>query len=294
VIRAEVGECDVVHLHDCLYAANVATYRAARRARKPVVLTQHVAEVPYRNPAVRLLQGVAYASVGRRLLTGAEQVVFVSERVRRRFSGLPFKRSPVLIENGIDLALFSPSPKPSRRRPQLLFVGRFVEKKGLGLVREMAAATPDFDWVLVGRRGDVDPDAWRLANVEVRAAVPRSELPAVYAAADLLVVPSVGEGFPVAVQEAMACGTPAVVSDETARSLSDSADWLPRAAPEPGQFLAAIKAALDQRARLNRRVRQVAAQRWDVRGTAREYATLFDSLLESAGGNQVPPACPPS
>ena len=44
----------------------------------------------------------------------------------------------------------------------------------------------------------------------------QAELPPLYQAADLLVLPSVGEGFPLVVQEAMACGTPALVGDETA------------------------------------------------------------------------------
>ena len=279
-VRAEAGACDVVHLHDCLYAANVAAFAAARRARKPVLLTQHVAEVPYRSGAVRLLQSAAYGSVGRLLLTGADQVVFVSERVRGRFAGLRFRRRPLLIENGIDLGLFKPAPKARRKRPQLLYVGRFVEKKGLTLVRELAAAAPEQDWLLVGRPGDVDPAAWRLPNVTVSPPVDRARLPAVYSAADLLVVPSVGEGFPVAVQEAMACGTPAVVSEETAGSIPGSEGWLASAPVQRSAFLAVIRETLRSRGRENRMARSVAEQRWDIKRTAAEYAAVLKSLLD--------------
>ena len=42
------------------------------------------------------------------------------------------------------------------------------------------------------------------------------ELLPLYQAADLFLLPSAGEGVPLAMQEAMACGTPALVGTETA------------------------------------------------------------------------------
>src|SRR4029077_5457334 len=82
-IFKHVEWAEVVHMHDCLYSVNVATFVAAQRRRRPVLLTQHIAKVPYSNPLLRGLQAAAYASLGKAVLSRVDQVAFESEEVRR-------------------------------------------------------------------------------------------------------------------------------------------------------------------------------------------------------------------
>lgn len=238
LVRA-CAESDVVHLHDCLYLPNVIAFLAARRARRPVLVTQHIGHVPYRNPLLRGLQGAANQALGRLVLGGADQVVFESETVRRYFTGfVRFRRPAVLVQNGVDLQRFEPAPQALRRMhrlrlgvppdtPVLLFLGRFVEKKGLSVLREVAERMPQTHWIFAGW-GPLDPASWHLPNATVVQSPATADLSALYQAADLLVLPSVGEGFPLSVQESMACGTPALIGEDTAEGAPEAGELLLR------------------------------------------------------------------
>ena len=99
---------DVVHLHDCLYFPCIVAYLAARRAGRPVIVTQHIGHVPYRNPLLGGLQRIANGILGRWILGGADRVVFESATVQDHFVRFVRFRSPP--------ALISSRRKESQRR----------------------------------------------------------------------------------------------------------------------------------------------------------------------------------
>jgi glycosyltransferase involved in cell wall biosynthesis len=222
-----VRAADALLLHDSLYPTNVVAVLAARWHRKPVVLVQHIGAIPYRNPLLRALMGTANALIARPMLAAADQVVFISAAVAEHFSGVRFKTAPRLIFNGVDTDLFKlPAAgfDKSRTRASLglpadrrvvLFVGRFVEKKGLHLIERLARRRPDLTFALAGW-GRIDPGAWRLPNVHVLSNLQGPSLVPLYQASDVLILPSVGEGLPLVLQEALACGLPAICGQETA------------------------------------------------------------------------------
>ena len=285
-----VRQSDVVHLHDSLYMGNAAACVAARRHGTPVVVTQHVGPVPYSNPVLRVLLGLANRTIGRMVLGGCDQAVFVSPRVLHYFAHLVrFRRPPMYLPNGVDFGPFFPMEDDQRqalraqmgfdRRTVRLFVGRFVEKKGLPLLRELAARRPDDVWVFVGWGPD-DPARWGLPNVRAVGGLPHEALGDYYRAADLLVLPSVGEGFPLVVQEAMACGLPALISHETMEGAPDAAGVIASADLGPASWIEAIGRIDTSQDPLARR-RQVAefARRWDWDETADRYASLIRAAV---------------
>jgi glycosyltransferase involved in cell wall biosynthesis len=240
-----VRKADVVHLHDFLYLSNIVAWAAARLWQRPVVVTQHVGMIPYRSVLMRVALTAANRILGKLVLGSAARTLFVSSAVLDYFRAfVRFGAPPSHLPNGVDTAIFAPADDDRRRalraglgaRPQapvLLFAGRFVEKKGLPLLRRLAERLPDACWIFAGW-GPLDPSGWGLPNVSVRHSMTKEELVPLYQAADLLVLPSYGEGFPLVVQESMACGTPALVGEETAAGCPEALPFLLREPLQPG------------------------------------------------------------
>src|SRR5262249_18270538 len=207
-----------------------------------------------------------------------------------------FRQPPVLIENGVDTARFRPASADERRslrsrlglpadRPVLLFLGRFVEKKGLPVVRALAERFPRLHWVLAGW-GPIDPASWQLPNVGVVRSPGTEERRPLYASADLLVLPSVGEGVPLSVQEAMACGTPALIGEETAAGIPRSEEVLPRERVGEDdtvrRWAARLQALLRSLEALRPGVAAFARERWAWERTLERYAGILRRAAQPA------------
>ncbi len=126
-------------------------------------------------------------------------------------------RDVMVIPNGVDVKRFQGSARrPHRGQIEALFVGRLAAQKGLdtllqaiGLLAEETRTQLRLTVVGDGPlRARVEEKAAELNRMDVRFAgwQPRDKLPSIYAAADLLILPSVSEGMPNAVLEAMAAG----------------------------------------------------------------------------------------
>jgi glycosyltransferase involved in cell wall biosynthesis len=235
-LRRAVRESDVVIIHDALYVPSILAMLFARSSRKTVVLIQHIGTIGFTQPLLRGLIRVANRLVTRPMMTAADRLVFISQTVRDEFADMRAANASLLVFNGVDRTVFNSAegqPRSVVRKhwglPEdgslAVFVGRFVEKKGLSVLRALAANRPGVTFALLGK-GPLDPAGWDLPNVRVLGQQSQEDIADLYRAGDMLVLPSVGEGYPLVIQEAMACGLPVICGDDSARADPDATQWL--------------------------------------------------------------------
>jgi glycosyltransferase involved in cell wall biosynthesis len=153
----------------------------------------------------------------------------------------------------------------------------------LKIIRQVAEFRPNYLWVLVGRRGDENPLDWNLSNVLISPSVSQKALRDYYVAVDLLVLPSVGEGIPLVVQEAMVCATPVLVSGETQGSLPN-APILSLQSLDPLTLLSKLDFLVSNPSEANAlrmSVSLYATNIWDWEDVAVHYENLYRELLSN-------------
>jgi len=300
-----VGASDVVLLHDCLYLSNIAAFIFARMRCVPVVIVQHIATVPYRSFIVAKLMKMANLIITKPMLRAADQVVFISQITERKFRDFRFVRRPMLVFNGVDAEVFHPlsdhSLKAALRarldlpieKPVVLFVGRFVEKKGLLILKKMAERHPEMTWAFAGS-GPLSPSHWGLPQVKVYRDLCEGSLADLYRASDVFALPSTGEGFPLVIQEALACGLPIVCGAETATADEALAPFARGVPVIPGEdercaeeFLAAIHDALNTTSWQEKKGERsrFAESRYSWTQTSRRYHAILSEVVSRANGS---------
>jgi glycosyltransferase involved in cell wall biosynthesis len=294
ILWRSIGRADVVHVHEHLYFGSLVAVIMARLRHRPVVITQHMGALGLGSRSLTLLYEVAARLLGRAIFAAAARAVFISANVRTFFNR---ESSPTarLIFNGIDTDSFTAASAARRAalRARLgfphdgkvvLFVGRFVRKKGFHIMEELTRRLPDLFWVFVGA-GPENPARWGRKNVHVAGRVEHDTLPEYYQSADLLLLPSSGEGFPLVVQEALACGL-GVLSTEEVGSACPAASAMirttktPRGSCDIANWEQALRTAVADELYIEaRNVRSHQSRKlWSWSGCAAEYVRLFEEL----------------
>jgi glycosyltransferase involved in cell wall biosynthesis len=295
-----IGRARAVHVHEHLYVGSLLALLIGRIRGKRVVLTQHMGALRLPNRLATTLYPLGAKTLAWPAMRLASHVAFVSTNVSRFFFGAdaPGPRGS-LVFNGLDNDTFAFADEHRRRasrarlglgedEPVAIFAGRFVRKKGLPFLRDLAARTHDVKWLFAGWGPD-DPGLWRLGNVVCLGRLSQPDLALALAAADVLVLPSSGEGFPLVVQEALACGTAVLSTSEVRNACPAASDAIESAAyggddADLPRWDTALRASLtcgaDATARLERAAR--AAALWSWHTCAMQYLARLD-LRQHAG-----------
>ena len=164
------------------------------------------------------------------LLAAAERaagLLAVSEAMRGDMAAIGIDAGKTMVHyTGIDTMRFHPGDRAAARAalgmgdaPAIATVGALIPRKGQALVIEALPALPGVHYWLAGA-GEEEARYRALAQrlgvadrVHLMGPIANADLPQLYRAVDAVVMPSVSEGLANAWVEALACGTPIVISD---------------------------------------------------------------------------------
>ncbi|MBA3585933.1 MAG: glycosyltransferase [Gemmatimonadetes bacterium] len=234
-----------------------------------------------------------------------DRYIAVSEEVARRMRArfrVPASKLQV-VRNGIDLDRYCRAADPRLRlllardepRAVVLTVARLDPQKGHEYLLAAAAAIPQAVFVFAGE-GEERPRLERMARAlgvadRVRFLGHRSDIPDLLAVCDVFVLPSLYEGLPLAVLEAMAAAKPVVATavGGTDEAVTNGKSGLLVPPAEPSALADAIRTVLGDPTvarRLGEAGQARARREFSASRMIREVSGVYEDLLERVGSDR--------
>jgi glycosyltransferase involved in cell wall biosynthesis len=287
---------DLLHLHtssDGSFVRKAVFLWLARAVRVPVVLHVHSGRFDdfHRSAPGPLRSLIA------RSLAAADVVIALDELWVQRLGRIAPTARFAVVPNAVDV----PAAQPGRpERPlRAVFLGRIWDKKGaFTLVESWAKALSELpgrvsDGPHLTMAGDGDPArARRLAadlgvddTVTVHDWLPKPEVDALLDDSDVLVLPSLAEGQPMVVLEAMARGLAVVATDVGGipGMLTDGREGLlvpPSDGPRLTEALLTVLRDVPRRRTMGAAAHHRAVTEFDVDVVSRRFDALYRDLLK--------------
>lgn len=225
----------------------------------------------------------------------ADAITVPSTFARETFlaKGIPDEKLS-LVPYGVNIGHFHAVPVPQDEVFRVLFVGHLSVRKGVHYLLEAfkTASIPNSQLVLVGSllaESEVLLGKTSAA-VEIVGTQPKSQLSYYYSQADVMVFPSIEDGFGYIVGEAMACGCPVIATAHTGGRdfFTDGVEGfiVPIRSPEK---IAEKLVWLYEHPEERQNMREAALQRvksiggWDSYGE--EMLTAFENLIAFTGAS---------
>lgn len=294
----QIKDCIRRHRLELVHSHGVKTdlygYLAARATCVPIVATYHCSLKVSR---IRL-KWRWYRAADLLLLRRFDKVIAVSEAICAglRDSGIRGARLGQ-IRNGVNVAVSPAEPAADIRsagRAIVGFVARLIPEKGpehfLRAAKRVLQTFPDTTFYLVGS-GPHRPALESLARElqiagHVVFAGLRQDMPAVYAALDIMALPSLSEGLPMTVLEALAAGRavvatavggiPSVIRDGETGLLIPPAD-----SDALAGAIERLLRAPELRKKVGQCGRRLVEEQFSSNVMAKEYLAIYADLLSS-------------
>lgn len=232
IVQKEIQDFDIIHIHEYRTLLAVFIHHYAKKHRIPYILHAHGSVLPFFQK--QRLKKIFDLLFGFRILKDASKVIALTKTEAEQYKKMGVDENKIeIVPNGIDLSKFGNLPDKGIFRQKygiksnekvVLFLGRLHRIKGVDLLVEafsdLVTKTEGVKLVIVGPDdGFLSTLKAQIEDLKIADKIlftgPLYEMDKLesYVDADVYVLPSVYETFPVTVLEACACGMPVIVTD---------------------------------------------------------------------------------
>jgi len=231
-LQKEIRNFDIIHVHGFRDLPSVFVHYHAKKHGVPYVLQAHGSVITFFQKGMP--KKVFDRIWGYRILKDASKVIALTKMEAEQYKSMGVSKDKIeIVPNGIDLSKFENLPKRGEFKRKwgiddgqktVLYLARIYKFKGLDILAEafadLSKEIENVKLIIAGPDdGYLSPLKKLVTDLEIGDKVLFTgplygeEKLRAYVDADVYVLPSVYETFPVAVLEACACGTPVIVTD---------------------------------------------------------------------------------
>lgn len=223
----------------------------------------------------------------KKVFSGANHVVVTTPAIRQTIiQNYQIKEEVItVIPNYVDTKTFRPTPSSPKAKTRICFVGRLSEEKNL-IALFNAIRNLNVELFIIGN-GVLKEQLKQKAkddhlSVRFLGTISNNELPHVLHTVNLFILPSLYEGHPKVLLEAMACGLPVIGADVTGiRELISHKENGYLCGTSPEKIRTAIQAVLEDeglRTKMGRNARAFIQKNFSLERIAEMELTLLNSL----------------
>jgi len=284
---------DIIHAHSHLFLSTNLCALMRTTGSSPLVISNHglmsaSAPVWFNNLYLR--------TIGKWTLNRADKIICYTEGERDKIENLGISSNKIaIIHNGVNTALFT--PRGSDRvtdKKQVLWVGRHVQGKGVGYLIEafslVKEKNPGTHLVLVGDGPEKAAIQEKIRELHLDTSVTmidyldNAKLPGIYKDSDVFVLPSLMEGVPRTILEAMSCGVPVVTTNHLTHLVPviEGAGLMvpPRDPQGLSEAILTILSDPSVAERMGQRARAKIEQDYSWEDTVRKTLELYESVIQ--------------
>lgn len=285
---------DLIHVHNLFFHLSLTGGLLARAFRVPLVTTVHLGSVERLGGMYAAFASLYERTVGALVLRLSSRAIAVSNAVAqhaRRLGARPV--ALITIPNGVDTRRFYPNAS-HKGGTKIIFVGRLIFNKGpqflVDVIPEVLKHQPAARFEIVGdgplRRKLEARVRNQGLNDHIRFLGQRDDVERLLAEADIFARPSLLEGMPLTVLEAMACGLP-VIATPVGGTTELVKDGVNGYLVEPGdrrqlaERLCALLADKDLRLEMGRQGRMLVESGYDWENITEKTLQVYEQALAS-------------